>query len=367
MVFNFISKVPSPMQRVGSVIKRKEKTEEVTKKVKDAEFTIPNDIAFEICKVYCRDPLTIRSKFQKNINGCFNHRELSFEASFPQLFYHNFNLNVNLKSLRIYNSRCVLLKSFSGMKLEKIEFDSVQDYEICDEKINSLYKLIFKNCCFNPKFFCKVLAFFEPKSLTFINCTLKNTHEQSEYKIYSSILSLKLLNFENINSFISFPNFVRIIDEKQLKKFLYQSEKTIIKYNTIGYSFNYCILQNASFGNMNVLKNSISLIEVLQVDSTQNLLEILLLKPLRIKYLKCENVTFKNEVLAVLQPIHSIVLANCSFENLSFYSFINKNSKTLRFLSLKNIQLPLDGLNYLKKQLFNCQVEINTDKSLFIP
>lgn len=357
-----------PMQRVSSISKRREENEdEFPKRIKEPELSFNNEIIFEMCKVYHRKPHMSKLKTLETRNHCSKLQQKSFSIDIPYVFDYTFSFYTNLKNITISNSRCVLLKAFSQMKLEKLEFNSVNNYEITDTKLHSLDHLIFRNCNINPKLFPKVLSFLNPRSLSFFNCKLKMNTENSEYKIYLSIQSLKLLNLENIESFITLPVFERLVHEMKLDKFFYKSSKQSLKSCLSNLSISYFIIQGISFSSISYLRDRMKFFEIISVDSTQNLTEILYLKHLQLKYLICNNINFSNDLISSLPSVYSIAMSNCSFENLSFYTFINKNSQSLRFISMKNVQLPLDGLSFLKKRLSNCLLEINTEARLYIP
>lgn len=357
-----------PMQRLSSIGKKKEKSEvALLNRATALKIEPNNEILLEMCKSYCRAPPLKKFKCSTTLKNTSKLYQTAFTIDIPYVFDFCFNFYVNLKKVTISNSRCVLLKSFAGMRLQTIEFIAVQEFEISDTKILSLDHLIFRDSCLNPNSLDKALKFFTPKSLSFYNCKLKDGIEHSEYKIYSSICKSGLLSLCCVDSFISLNNFGGVIQELKLKKFYYKKQFNVLKYNALGSSFSYLVIKGLPLCMVDYIKDLSTNVEMLSVDSSCNLLEILQNGPTQIKYLACENINITPSILNLLPHITSMTANGCDFQNLCFYDFINKNWKTLRFFALKETQVPLDGIAFVKNRLSDCVVQINRTASLYIP
>lgn len=356
------------MQRLSSVGKKKENIENTIEQPHKAiQLELNNEILFELYKSYCRKPPIQKFKSSNDIKATSKFHKTILQFDIPYVFDYSFNFYVNLKKIVISNSRSILLKSFSGLKLECIEFISVKGFEISEPDILSLKQLIFRNMAINHVSLGPVLQFFNPESFSLFNCQLQNKTDQSEYRAYHSLRSSNISSISCVDSFINLSSFVGLAREMNLKKFYFKNDCYLFRFNSLGPSFSYLIIKNIPLYFIPFVKNLYKCIDLLVVNSVEALLDTLRDNPMRLKYLICENIYIDSNIIKLLPPIVSISIAACSFENLAFYGFINKLSKSLRFLSLKDTQVPLDGIVFIKQKLSDCSVQINGNTPLYIP
>lgn len=284
-------------------------------------------------------------------------KDITFCA--PNRFSYDFTFYKKIRSINIKQSCLVNLNYFEGLEIKNLEFDKINTFEITNLKNIKVYKLSLRNINISLKNITNLIKIFSPKLLELSNIQLLDQKcIRQELKFYKMLLNLNLYDFQVENCFISSDRFFDFVCKKNIQKFKYEFNNTIVKYRNIGVGFSYFIVKNFQFSKF---FNPLWLfVEIISTDFNKLILNNINKNNKRIKFLCLENIKLDTITIRSFPKLSSIYINNCDFENLSFYEFINSQKETLKFISFSNCNIPLDGISYIFQSINDCKVVNNS-------
>ena len=235
------------MQRVSSIVKERENQENSENKTINTIETTNNlieispEILFLLSR-YTNGLINNRLYAGKNSNAK-NPKNIRF--CIPNRFSHDFGITKNIESLIIKSSCLVNLSYLEGLNIKKLEFEKIIAFEITNLQHINVLGLTLKNINITLDTLGKLISTLMPFSLELINIQLTDqTHSHQQIEFYKMILKSNIHDFHVENSFIPVDRFFEIINKKQINKFKYESNASIIKYRNMGCSFSYLMVRN---------------------------------------------------------------------------------------------------------------------------
>lgn len=274
---------------------------------------------------------------------------------------------VDLRVLHIKNVSSVCFKAMEGKSLDTLVLDSVSRFDFSEEPIVAVCQLVLTNIRISSKDFICMMNTLAPTSLKLVNTHLQENSGGAVYQVLSKIMLLDLWSMETEGSFMDIDGFFYLVREKRLGRFSFTSSDKLLSYSHTGVSLSYLVLKGIGDGTLKLISDRFLGIEALVLKSQQSPAGIPSDITRNIRHLVLEGFCICSQLLGRFGKPSSVVLRQCSFENLYFYGFVDLFRDNLRYLSLKHMEMPLDCIAYMKKRLVNCRVELNSNLSFHIP
>ncbi|KAM0681535.1 hypothetical protein GINT2_000048 [Glugoides intestinalis] len=348
------------MQRLSSVNRKKEPIIEEAQSLANFPLQINNNILFLISRLIGKRCF---------LNNCLSRAEhesikkatAELQIKTPYLVSHDFIPHNKLKSICIKGSHMVQVSCFEGLHLSRLEFDNISNFDIAILSCFDVTSLTFRNSTIHGEKLGKLIEVLAPKALHFDNVhTIKTENAYMETKVYSSIISAEIQCLSAENSFFTEEQFFSIVLRKSLKKFCFINKNSFVKHRSLGQYFSYFVLRNFDISRY-LLKNLnwIS-VDILSIDNNNAVINNICHLNRRLQFLCLDNVCIDSNLVKRLPKLTSVHLNRCTFEGMSFYDFITLQKNSLRYISVMNVDLPLDSISYIHYHNKNCKVKINS-------
>lgn len=346
------------MQRLGSINRNKENKKNDIKESTQYNLEINNDLLFLISRII-NHSVYIDSMSRSSRASSQRKQEKSLEIRTAYAIHYDFKRNRKSRCIILRDSMRLRIEDLDGLSLEKLELDNIADFELGFLKDFKLSTLIVKNTSISPEKFGLLIKTLSPKNLVMKNIQ-KPTNKDGEREdlFYRQIIDSSIQSLEVENCFVSEEHFFDIVNKKSLKKFKYQRRESIVKYRCLGPQFSYFLFRN--FDITRQVNNNIDWlsVEILSIDNSLVLTESVYNKN-RIKFLCLESIKIDSNLARTLPKLVSLFLNKCTFASMGFYELINAQKNTLRYISFTSADIPLDGLNYIHKNIPSCKIMVN--------
>ncbi|KAI5173445.1 hypothetical protein PAEPH01_1985 [Pancytospora epiphaga] len=358
------------MQRVSS-LGRKKQAPEVSERIplSNTPMKLSNDFIFLLAS-YERRIYSIHNIISNRppccmvttSNNVFTEPNLFYESA--AIFDYDLRFYRKLKNLEIKMSKKVYLRSFCGMRLTALLLDSVGSVSTGNVDGFKVYTLKLKNIRLKFDDYLAMIEVSRPSWLSMENIELLNETESSFMRLCMTLSKLKIQRIDIHKCLLSTDMFILLIERTKISDFFYNDKlgNSIIYRTRTPFVKFCCVQENPVTPKHFHLKE----IEYLYIRGNYVLLDYIKLAR-DLKYLKLEAATLNGSLVKLLGSLRAVYLIGCAFKKIAFYEFVGVLAPTLRYICLKNTEIPLDGLSHMRAILSNCQVVISENTQFFIP
>jgi hypothetical protein len=265
-----------------------------------------------------------------------------------------------MRRIEILSSRKVYVRSFNNMCIESIILNAVKKIDTDGVDNVKVGTLTLKNMTIDSLAFISLIRATRPLGLVLEDVKCSNAHHTDFWLIFRALASLRILSLDIFNSFIDFELFRGIVRKLGIKHFSYMSEQPISLFRARTSHPSTCFIDQQY-----IFVDNIERVENLHICNQESVGCLSHPMPL-LRCIKIDNVAIDDSLIRALGPIRKISLSNCTFRTVCFYDFIRWVSKTLRYISFRRTEIPLDGFAFMKKVLSRCQVVVFDVTSFYI-
>ncbi|TBU08168.1 hypothetical protein CWI39_0217p0010 [Hamiltosporidium magnivora] len=264
--------------------------------------------------------------------------------------YFNFEFieDLNLQKLKIKNVKNISIrKNISRYKIKNVKIEEMYINLIELEKIiqiNSLIGITIKNVYINgsnninESLLQSIILKTQLKKLKIIQMKIS---EEFIYKIVNN-LHLNVFKFEECNFKFSYCNKIT-----KIPNIFMENCKDIL------YTLNYSDIKS-----FKLFDSHIKLIKLEMLNFSD-------LKEISFNEAKIDQECF-DFICKKYTSLEQISFSKCDFPIIKLYDIVRKYTKTLKFLDIRNIEIPIDFLEFVKNNLKNSTVIYSDNKKLEI-
>lgn len=285
-----------------------------------------------------------------------------YECDTPLAFQYNLRFYTNLKRIEILSSRKVYMKSFNNMRIDAVTLGSVRCIDTEGAEGIRIGVLALKNLTIGLQTFVSLVKTTHPLGLVLEDVKCPDTHHSGLWRVFKALTSLEIVSLDVFSSFIDLELFRGVVNRLEIKHFSYMNEGPVSLLKTRTPYSSTCFVDRL---HPLVSRQDLERIESLHIGSQDGVGCFSYPMPL-LKCIKIDNVTIDDSLIKTLGPVRKVSLDGCAFKTVSFYDFIRWVSKTLRYISFRKTEIPLDGFFFMKKALSRCQVVVSGVKSFYI-
>lgn len=352
------------MQRVKEIRRKKDCTSLAAKQTKSARIVMNSDILFLLSRAHPNIKRALPKLTASFGQAGLQSRTLKVEHSYS--FDTSLRFYVNLRQLHIKNASTVHLRAMEGKNLDTLVLDSVSRIDLAEACSISVRHLILKSIKMSPKDLICMLDILAPRSLKLVDLHFRGDSNEAVHQALMKIMMLDLWSIEIEDSFIGIDKFLHVVREKRLKRFCFASADKLLSCSYAGVSLSHLVLKGIDG---RILKSTLDLvgdIDVLVLKTQQSYAGIPSDITRGARYFVLEGLSICSQLLKRFGKPVSIILRQCNFDSLCFYEFVDLFRGSLRYLSFKHMEMPLDCVGYMKKKLSDCMIELNGNSSFYV-